>query len=230
MHFKKENIVIEQIGEMTCESWVNSNPVTKDFPLTTCKNRAFDRAFIRYMQFNISAFNARVLYSTEEIPLTPEMNNISLMDKNLGPAHPASAENASGHNSLPTSDPNISDINFPYSGMDTTPATDDFSGYPNDNFSDEIPWPGMDEFIPDGMPMPPMPEYDQNPNALNIRNVTFDSQRRRVCIDTSDGIIYFDPDNNNWFSSTVNVNTIDLQGLYQDASNYIQQDLSSYRG
>lgn len=52
---KKENIVIEQIGEMTCESWVNSNPVTKDFPLTTCKNRAFDRAFIRYMQFNISA-------------------------------------------------------------------------------------------------------------------------------------------------------------------------------
>ena len=29
---------------------------------------------------------------------------------------------------------------------------------------------------------------------------------------------------------TVNVNTIDLQGLYQDASNYIQQDLSSYRG
>lgn len=148
---KKENIVIEQIGEMTCESWVNSNPVTKDFPLTTCKNRAFDRAFIRYMQFNISAFNARVLYSTEEIPLTPEMNNISLMDKNLGPAHPASAENASGHNSLPTSDPNIPDINFPYSGM-TTPATDDFSGYPNDNFSDEIPWPGMDEFIPDGMP------------------------------------------------------------------------------
>ena len=88
----------------------------------------------------------------------------------------------------------------------------------------------MDEFIPDGMPMPPMPEYDQNPNALNIRNVAFDSQRRRVCIDTSDGIIYFDPDNNNWFSSTVNVNTIDLQGLYQDASNYIQQDLSSYRG
>ena len=166
---------------MTCESWVNSNPVTKDFPLTTCKNRAFDRAFIRYMQFNISAFNARVLYSTEEIPLTPEMNNISLMDKNLGPAHPASAENASGHNSLPTSDPN-------------------------------------------------MPEYDQNPNALNIRNVAFDSQRSRVCIDTSDGIIYFDPDNNNWFSSTVNVNTIDLQGLYQDASNYIQQDLSSYRG
>lgn len=78
--------------------------------------------------------------------------------------------------------------------------------------------------------MPPMPEYDQNPNALNIRNVTFDSQRRIVCIDTSDGIIYFDPDNNNWFSSTVNVNTIDLQGLYQDASNYIQQDLSSYRG
>lgn len=227
---KKENIVIEQIGEMTCESWVNSNPVTKDFPLTTCKNRAFDRAFIRYMQFNISAFNARVLYSTEEIPLTPEMNNISLMDKNLGPAHPASAENASGHNSLPTSDPNIPDINFPYSGMDTTPATDDFSGYPNDNFSDEIPWPGMDEFIPDGMPMPPMPEYDQNPNALNIRNVAFDSQRRRVCIDTSDGIIYFDPDNNNWFSSTVNVNTIDLQGLYQDASNYIPQDLSSYRG
>lgn len=64
----------------------------------------------------------------------------------------------------------------------------------------------------------------------NIRNVAFDSQRRRVCIDTSDGIIYFDPDNNNWFSSTVNVNTIDLQGLYQDASNYIQQDLSSYRG
>ena len=26
------------------------------------------------------------------------------------------------------------------------------------------------------------------------------------------------------------VKTIDLQGLYQDASNYIQQDLSSYRG
>lgn len=65
---------------------------------------------------------------------------------------------------------------------------------------------------------------------MHNNHVAFDSQRRRVCIDTSDGIIYFDPDNNNWFSSTVNVNTIDLQGLYQDASNYIQQDLSSYRG
>lgn len=59
----------EQIGETLCSNWDLANQVARSFPLTTCRNMAFDRAFIRYMQFDLSAFDIHALYSSAEIPL-----------------------------------------------------------------------------------------------------------------------------------------------------------------
>lgn len=59
----------EQIGETLCSNWDLANQVARSFPLTICRNMAFDRAFIRYMQFDLSAFDIHALYSSAEIPL-----------------------------------------------------------------------------------------------------------------------------------------------------------------
>ncbi len=64
---------IEQIGEMLCSNWQYASQITRDFPLTICKNQAFDRAFVRYLQLDISGFKAISLYSDSEIAITPDL-------------------------------------------------------------------------------------------------------------------------------------------------------------
>lgn len=66
---RKTGCVFEQIGEMLCSEWQSAPDITRRYPLTVCKNIAFDRAFIRYMQFDIHAYDVAVLYSSSEISL-----------------------------------------------------------------------------------------------------------------------------------------------------------------
>ena len=79
-----ENFHIEMIGELLCQAWEVSNSVTRDFPLTTCHNRAFDRAFLRFMKFDIEPYKVAGIYSSEEIAI--DNNTVSLMDKNVSQA------------------------------------------------------------------------------------------------------------------------------------------------
>lgn len=73
---------VEQIGEMLAQKWAMSPPITHEFPLTTCKNQAFDRAFIRFMQFDTSPFDTYAIYSSEEIPLGE--GAVPVMSKGIG--------------------------------------------------------------------------------------------------------------------------------------------------
>lgn len=65
----KNGVHIEEIGEMLCLTWNNSNEITKNNPLAICQNRAFDKAFIRYMQFSVPVAGIMGIYSSEEIPI-----------------------------------------------------------------------------------------------------------------------------------------------------------------
>lgn len=64
--------VFEQFGEMLCSNWQIASKITRDFPLTMCKNQAFDRAFVRYLQLDISG-KAIAMYSDSEIEIPRDM-------------------------------------------------------------------------------------------------------------------------------------------------------------
>lgn len=79
---KKDALKIEEIGELTCLEWENSDDIKRNHPLTTCKNIAFDRAFLRFMQFEVKAQDLHVFYSDCEIPYTGA-EAVSVMSKNI---------------------------------------------------------------------------------------------------------------------------------------------------
>ena len=65
---EKDGTIFERVGEMTCLEWDRSNEIVKRNPIQTCDNRAFDKAFIRFMQFDISSLQVYAVYGSEEIP------------------------------------------------------------------------------------------------------------------------------------------------------------------
>ena len=89
---EKDACIITQIGELTCQEWESSNEIKRNHPLTTCQNIAFDRAFIRYMQFDISEQDFYALYSESEIPYDANNASFSIMGKNVNQSSCSSEE------------------------------------------------------------------------------------------------------------------------------------------
>lgn len=95
-------VKIEQIGEMLCTKWQNENLITQNFPLTTCKNMAFDRAFIRYMQFEFSMFDVSAMYSTSEIEISAGNDIVPVTSKEMVRTEPdiPDSANETDHSSV----------------------------------------------------------------------------------------------------------------------------------
>lgn len=72
---------IEQFGEMLCSDWQTSNAISRSNPLAICYNRAFDKCFLRYMRFDVSAFEVISIYSDTEINV--EADAIPLTGKTI---------------------------------------------------------------------------------------------------------------------------------------------------
>lgn len=83
---------VTQIGELTCEEWERTEPIKRGHPLTACQNIAFDRAFIRFMQFDMDAGAFYSLYSDLEIPMEGA-KAIPVMSKNLSETIESEQEN-----------------------------------------------------------------------------------------------------------------------------------------
>lgn len=57
----------ETIGEMTYDEWYYASPIVKRNPIQITYNRAFDKAFIRYLKIELPVDGMRRLYSDQEI-------------------------------------------------------------------------------------------------------------------------------------------------------------------
>lgn len=61
------NVSIQETGELTCIEWEQGDTIKKRNPFAVCENRAFDKAFIRYMQFEAKDITYAGIYSSAEI-------------------------------------------------------------------------------------------------------------------------------------------------------------------
>lgn len=52
------SVSIQMTGEFTCIAWENSGQIKKENPFAICENRAFDKAFIKFMQFEVEGVSA----------------------------------------------------------------------------------------------------------------------------------------------------------------------------
>lgn len=149
---------IETIGEFTCIDWDMSNLIKRSFPLSMCQNRAFDRAFIRYMQFEIpNGSDVFGLYSSEEIAINGQQE----WNPDTAPGFNQEEDNVTKPNSeefepgpepmgVPREDWGVEDVISPDSPLE--PSEPDNGGFPG--FNGDIPAPPD---IP-GLGMPDAPQ------------------------------------------------------------------------
>lgn len=180
-----KNVHIEQVGEFLCDTWNSSNPVMKDNPLATCQNRAFDKAFIRFMAFDISAYEVAALYSSAEIPVDgmvplTDKNVSANMQKDAAPAMQAPPMTGDAMNASQAATGNGMPPVFNQTGAAPVPQMQgavvhqeyqpySITGIPDEMDADPFGTPDMMAGFPMGMPidpamqgpeaMPPMPDF-----------------------------------------------------------------------
>lgn len=262
MYKEDSGVCIQQIGEFTVDEWNSANPVSRNFPLTTCANRAFDRAFIRYMQFNINEYGIRTLYSSEEIMLDKTariyQGQFHSNPANCPPqGNPANVTNCSpqansrqatqaaygGHSVDPRNTSNVRTNRTNSQSITTHPATGS-DGAPNfpwmgknpsqgqmvlpDTIQPEIPqYPGQNGIQGD---LTPQQERSNKKRRVSVYRVTHDFSYGKTRVETDAGILFYDPFRNIWEGESLNPNEVDLDALYQSASEAVKQPLREYNG
>ena len=88
---KSNDFYCEQYGEMLCQAWQESDEITRNNPLAICSNRAFDKAFIRFMEFKIPVKGILNIYSSEETPV--DTKAVSLMNIMAGNSNQGTTDN-----------------------------------------------------------------------------------------------------------------------------------------
>ena len=195
---------IEQVGEMLCMTWEYSNQITKENPVSICMNRAFDKAFILFMQFKIPADGIRGIYSSEEIPL----DNKSVLIKEFSSNGAVILEQPQAYeqSDIPQEQPSGE---FPWNN----------SMAPQQQVQDNRTQNSI----------PPQQELHSNMN-VNVRRVSWEAAFQKSKVETDMGIFLFDPNSGVWESQSMDMQNVDTRQLYIGASRWLGFELSNFRG
>lgn len=199
---KSNDFYCEQYGEMLCQMWQGSDDVTRNNPLAVCSNRAFDKAFIRFMEFKIPVKGILNIYSSEEISV--DTKAVSLMSIMSGKSNQGTTDNR-----------NLQESQIPQrQNSKSIPRT-----IPNVNNNAQQQWnPSQANNIQNNYPQ------------ILVRRVSYEPAFRKTKVETNHGIFLFDPQTGVWESQSADMQSVDTRMLYVEASRKIGFELRNYNG
>ena len=200
----KNNIYIEQYGEMLCESWQFSNTITKNNPLAICCNRAFDKSVILYMQFEVEVvgYAGLGIYSSEEIPI--DGRAIPVNDFNeLMPSSVNTGKNIQQNSSQESFNQACENPASWNRNSAQNMGQENGNNIPKDQWQD---------------------------NQIHVRRVSYEPHFAKSKIETDHGIFFFDPVTSVWESPSVDMQNVNTEFLYDAASRWLGSHLCNFRG
>lgn len=217
---KSNDFYCEQYGEMLCQAWQTSDEITRNNPLAICSNRAFDKAFIRFMEFKIPFKGILNIYSSEETPV--DTKAVSLMNIMAGNSNQGTTDNRNLQESqipqrqnqqfVPETNPNVNN---------TPPQQWNPSQMNNSQRNNIAPqqWnPSQTNNIQNNYP------------KIFVRRVSYEPAFRKTKVETNHGIFLFDPQTGVWESQSADMQSVDTRMLYVEASRKIGFELRNYNG
>lgn len=217
---KSNDFYCEQYGEMLCQAWQGSDEITRNNPLAICSNRAFDKAFIRFMEFKIPFKGILNIYSSEETPV--DTKAVSLMSIMGGNSNQGTTDNRNLQESqipqrqnqqfVPETNPNVNN---------TPPQQRNPSQMNNSQRNNIAPqqWnPSQTNNIQNNYPQ------------IFVRRVSYEPAFRKTKVETNHGIFLFDPQTGVWESQSADMQSVDTRMLYAEASRKIGFELRNYNG
>lgn len=217
---KSNDFYCEQYGEMLCQAWQSSDEITRNNPLAICSNRAFDKAFIRFMEFKIPFKGILNIYSSEETPV--DTKAVSLMSIMGGNSNQGTTDNRNLQESqipqrqnqqfVPETNPNVNN---------TPPQQWNPSQMNNSQRNNIAPqqWnPSQTNNIQNNYPQ------------IFVRRVSYEPAFRKTKVETNHGIFLFDPQTGVWESQSADMQSVDTRMLYAEASRKIGFELRNYNG
>lgn len=217
---KSNDFYCEQYGEMLCQAWQTSDEITRNNPLAICSNRAFDKAFIRFMEFKIPFKGILNIYSSEETPV--DTKAVSLMNIMAGNSNQGTTDNRNLQESqipqrqnqqfVPETNPNVNN---------TPPQQWNPSQMNNSQRNNIAPqqWnPSQTNNIQNNYP------------KIFVRRVSYEPASRKTKVETNHGIFLFDPQTGVWESQSADMQSVDTRMLYVEASRKIGFELRNYNG
>lgn len=212
----KDGVCIEQYGEMLCDAWVNSDPITKNNPLAICSNRAFDKCVILYLQLEIEVvgYAGYGFYSSEEIPI--DGRSIPVNDFNeLMPSSVNTGKNVTQN--ISAESPQNIQQNNPQEGFNQAsenPAS--WNGGSAQNMGQEN---GNN-----------IPNDQWQDSQIHVRRVSYEPHFAKSKIETDHGIFLYDPATSVWESPSVDMQNVNTEFLYDAASRWLGSHLCNFRG
>lgn len=217
---KSNDFYCEQYGEMLCQAWQTSDEITRNNPLAICSNRAFDKAFIRFMEFKIPFKGILNIYSSEETPV--DTKAVPLMSIMAGNGNQGTTDNRNLQESqipqrqnqqfVPETNPNVNN---------TPPQQWNPSQMNNSQRNNIAPqqWnPSQTNNIQNNYP------------PIFVRRVSYEPAFRKTKVETNHGIFLFDPQTGVWESQSADMQSVDTRMLYLEASRKIGFELRNYNG
>lgn len=217
---KSNDFYCEQYGEMLCQAWQTSDEITRNNPLAICSNRAFDKAFIRFMEFKIPFKGILNIYSSEETPV--DTKALPLMSIMAGNSNQGTTDNR-----------NLQESQIPQrQNQQFVPETN-----PNMNNNPQQQWNPSQMNNSQRNNIPPQ---QWNPSQTNniqnnypqilVRRVSYEPAFRKTKVETNHGIFLFDPQTGVWESQSADMQSVDTRKLYVEASRKIGFELRNYNG
>ena len=200
----KNDIYIEQYGEMLCESWQISNTITKNNPLAICCNRAFDKSVILYMQFEVEVvgYAGLGIYSSEEIPI--DGRAIPVNDFNeLMPSSVNTGQNIQQNSSQESFNQACENPASWNRNSAQNMGQENGNNIPKDQWQD---------------------------NQIHVRRVSYEPHFAKSKIETDHGIFFYDPVTSVWESPSVDMQNVNTEFLYDAASRWLRSHLCNFRG
>lgn len=217
---KSNNFYCEQYGEMLCQAWQASDEITRNNPLAICSNRAFDKAFIRFMEFKIPVKGILNIYSSEETPV--DTKAVSLTSIMAGNGNQGTTDNRSLQESQIPQKQNPQSIPGTIPNVNNTSPQQWNPSQTNNSQRNNIPqqqWnPSQTNNIQNNYP------------KILVRRVSYEPAFRKTKVETNHGIFLFDPQTGVWESQSADMQSVDTRMLYVEASRKIGFELRNYNG
>ena len=248
------------IGEMTCLEWQQAcemgNVITANNPIAICTNRAFDKAFIQYMNFYIQADGVILdgrIYSSAEI--SDMRNTILLTGRNAPAPQPAPQPSYSQPQcQQPSPMTNMPTQQKQMNGQEPRTNSPQSKLQGNQNWSQAPGQKGNVRHEPKSVPEIPgaaphgnakqqnnrqsgqlagqTQGVTQQPNQIRptIIDIDHDQASHVSRVTTDAGIVYFDHKTNMWASDNIDLKRTDLGWLYNMASKEVGQPFETFCG
>ena len=217
---KSNDFYCEQYGEMLCQAWQISDEITRNNPLAICSNRAFDKAFIRFMEFKIPFKGILNIYSSEETPV--DTKAVSLMSIMGGNSNQGTTDNRNLQESQIPQRQNQQFVPETNSNVNNTPPQQWNPSQMNNSQRNSIApqqWnPSQTNNIQNNYPQ------------IFVRRVSYEPAFRKTKVETNHGIFLFDPQTGVWESQSADMQSVDTRMLYAEASRKIGFELRNYNG